>query len=98
MKKAVYILIVAVSVIGLLKIFSILPFNRMAADDYSVAVMAREGIWNAVSTTFTKGNGRFVASLIQAVSVVLTGESGKVMLYISLLVAFKIKNISYCNH
>lgn len=79
-KSAVFSVILA-SFLGLLKIFSIIPFNRMAADDFSVAVEAKRGILSAISTTYLGGNGRFIATFIQAVSVTLTGPNAKIFMY-----------------
>lgn len=51
--------------LGLFKIFSIIPFNRMAADDYSSALMLRLGFWNDFVATYTTSLGRFSTILTE---------------------------------
>lgn len=53
----------------------------MAADDFSVAIPARQSIWEAVAVTYNGGNGRFVATLIQSIFVLMTGDDGKTVFY-----------------
>lgn len=81
MKKIITFSLAAFSFLGLLKIFSIIPFNRMAADDFSVAIETKVSIWKSLTTTFNGGNGRFAATFLQTVFVLMTGDSGKIFFY-----------------
>lgn len=94
MQKSSRFSLILASLLGMLKIFSILPFNKLAADDFSVAVEAKNGILSAISTTYLGGNGRFIATFIQAVSVTLTGPNAKIFMYSGVTFALLIIGLS----
>lgn len=70
-----------ITVLGLLKIFSIVPFTRMAADDFSSALVAKDGLWNAFIYTYTHRFGRFTSTLFESTIVSNIGDTKNVVFY-----------------
>jgi hypothetical protein len=65
MKKIVIFSLITTSVLCLLKIFSVIPFNRMAADDYGYAYMVmQKGFWGAQKTWYMLWTGRITFLLL----------------------------------
>jgi len=81
MKKITKISLSIFAGLGLLKIFSIIPFNRMAADDYSSAIMGRLGLLGSIIATYKGFMGRFTAVLIETPFSVNLAENGKIAIY-----------------
>lgn len=109
MDKLIKIALSIFASLGLLKIASIIPFNRMAADDYSSAIVGRDGLWNSVVFTYKTFMGRFSAVFIETPFATLMSPDGKIALYsiitfgllflailifIKRLFKFNLKNIS----
>lgn len=69
------------SLLGLVKIASIIPFNRMAGDDYSSAIVGKDGVWNAVVFTYKNFMGRFTAVLIETPFSTSLAYDGKMSIY-----------------
>jgi hypothetical protein len=93
MKKIVLISLSIFGSFGLAKIFSIVPFNRMAADDYSSAIMARLGLWGSIVATYKTSMGRFTAVIIETPFVSILANDGKVMMYS--IITFSILFVSF---
>jgi hypothetical protein len=93
MKKIVLLSLSIFGFSGLFKIFSIVPFNRMAADDYSSAVMARLGLWGSIVATYKTSMGRFTAVIIETPFVSILADDGKVMMYS--IITFSILFVSF---
>lgn len=85
MRKIVFFSLISSAILGMLKIFSIVPFNRMAADDFSYAVVAKNlGFFNSQLFWYRTWTGRFTATFLQIFFTGLTGPSGKIYLYSAL--------------
>lgn len=85
MRKSVFISLISASILGLVKIFSIVPFNRMAADDFSYAVVAKNlGFWSAQTYWYTNWTGRFVSTFLQIFFAAITGSNAKIYFYSTL--------------
>ncbi|MDO8340464.1 MAG: DUF6056 family protein, partial [Candidatus Woesebacteria bacterium] len=74
-------------------IFSIVPFNRMAGDDYSSAIMARLGLWGSIVATYKTSMGRFSAVLIETPFSSTLANNGKIIVYS--LITFGLLIISF---
>lgn len=82
MKKIVTFSLSLFSALGLLKIFSVVPFNRMAADDFGYAtVVLSKGFWGAQISWYTSWTGRFTSTLLQTFFGTNMGGDGKAVLY-----------------
>lgn len=81
MKKITTYALLIFSGLGLLKVFSITPFTRMAADDYSSAIMSRLGVVGSLATTYKISMGRFASILIETIIVKISGTDGRIILY-----------------
>ncbi|HKC04964.1 MAG TPA: DUF6056 family protein [Patescibacteria group bacterium] len=82
MKKVVTFSLITFSLLGLLKIFSIIPFNRLAADDFGYAYMAKtSSFFQAQMEWYTGWTGRFTSTLLQSLFGLASGDSGKAVVY-----------------
>jgi len=95
MNKLVKLSLSIFGLLGLFKIFSIVPFNRMAGDDYSSAIMARLGLWGSIVATYKTSMGRFSAVLIETPFSSTLANNGKIIVYS--LITFGLLIISFSN-
>lgn len=70
------------SFIGLIKIFSIVPFNRMASDDFSFAVgFLRNSFFSGQVLWYKSLTGRYAANLMISAVGAAASQNGKVIVY-----------------
>ncbi len=81
MNKIIKISLAIFGLLGLFKISSIIPFNRMAGDDYSSAIMGRLGYLQSMIATYNISMGRFTAVLIETPFSTSLAPDGKIMIY-----------------
>ena len=82
MKKFIWFCLGFFCLMGLLKVFSIIPFNRMSADDFSYgSTVLSQGFWQAQKAWYLSWSGRFVSTFLQTALGAALGASGKVYLY-----------------
>lgn len=93
MVKLVKLSLTIFGLLGIFKIFSIVPFNRMAGDDYSSAIMSRLGLWGDIVATYKTSMGRFSAVLIETPFSSTLAGSGKIIVYS--LITFGLLIISF---
>jgi hypothetical protein len=88
MKRIINFSLIFGSLLGLLKIFSIFPFVRMAADDYSYVNIARsQGFWMAQKIWYESWTGRFSSTFFQILYSLVCGHTGKTILYSALTIS-----------
>lgn len=81
MNKLIKLSLFIFGLFGLLKILSIIPFNKMAGDDYSSAIMGKLGYLQSVIATYNISMGRFTAVLIETPFSTSLAYDGKIMIY-----------------
>lgn len=82
MKKIVTFSLSVFSFLGLLKVFSIVPFNRMAADDFGYATAAiTKGLWQSQINWYISWTGRFTSTFLQTLFGTNMGGDGKAVVY-----------------
>lgn len=82
MKKITTFALSVFSFLGILKIFSIVPFNRMAADDFGYTnVVTQMGFWKAQINWYTNWTGRFTSTFLQTLFGTNMGSDGKAIIY-----------------
>lgn len=85
MKRITAFALGAMSLLGLIKIFSIIPFNRLAADDFSYMLVAKnEGFWTAQKIWYQTWTGRFSSTFFQTLFGLMSGDTGKIALFSAL--------------
>jgi len=82
MKKIVTFSFTTTAILGLLKIFSIVPFNRFAADDFGYVNPALlNGFWQAQRSAYLTWTGRFTSTFLQSLFGVLVSGEGRPIVY-----------------
>lgn len=82
MKKIINFSLITTAFLGFLKIFSIIPFNRMAADDFGYAdSVIGNGFWQAQRIWYLSWTGKFASTFFESLALLTTGSFGKVIFY-----------------
>lgn len=87
--------LISTSILGLIKILSIIPFNRMAADDFSFAVgFLKNSFWQGQKIWYTGLTGRYTANFLISYFGALSSHDGKMILFPLLTIMLGL--ISFC--
>lgn len=82
MKKVVSFSLTVFSALGLMKIFSILPFNRFADDDFGyLGAGLANNFWHSQVSTYLTWTGRFTSTFILSLSGIFEGRQGNPIVY-----------------
>jgi hypothetical protein len=82
MRRYITFSFLTVTVLGFLKIFSIVPFVRMAADDFSYTItVVNRGFIDTQLIWYKSWTGRFAATLMQSLFGYLSRQSGVTSFY-----------------
>lgn len=82
MKKILIFVFLTAVVFGLIKIISIAPFDRMAADDFSYTTLAvNQGILKAQVLWYTTFTGKFINNFLVTIFGMMSSGSGSTLIY-----------------
>src|SRR3989339_670231 len=82
MKKYAWFSMSVLALMGFLKIFSIIPFNRMSADDFAYgSTVFSQGFWKAQLSWYLSWSGRFTSTFLQTFFGAYSSNSGNSSLF-----------------
>jgi hypothetical protein len=82
MKKYLYFVFLTIAILGLIKFLSVIPFNRLAGDEFGyAATVFDKGFFGAQALWYTSWSGRYSSTLLQTIVPLIFRNSGNIFLY-----------------